>query len=101
MIKNCIAQDGAAALLKDLRFNMELEYLHVEDKVPEPILSEIVHCSRLNRAGRRIFRNTNLSTNVCPAVLFNINADMDVRYPFLREKPDVFQDSKLRKMPAC
>ena len=100
MIKNSIDQDGAAALLKGLRFNMELEYLHVEDKVSEPILREIVHWIRLNRAGRRIFRNTNLPANVWPAVLSNVNADIEVLYHFVCEKPDVFQDSKKRKMPA-
>jgi Ran GTPase-activating protein (RanGAP) involved in mRNA processing and transport len=101
MIKNFIDQDGAAALLKGLRFNMELEYLHVDDKASEPILREMIHWIRLNRAGRRIFRNTNLPANVWPTVLSNINADINVLYHFLREKPDVFQDSKKRKMLAC
>jgi Ran GTPase-activating protein (RanGAP) involved in mRNA processing and transport len=100
MIKNSISQDGAAALLKGLRRNMELEYLHVEDKVSEPILREIVHWIRLNRAGRRIFRNTNLPATVWPEVLSNINCDLDVLYHFLREKPEVFQHSRKRKMSS-
>jgi Ran GTPase-activating protein (RanGAP) involved in mRNA processing and transport len=100
MIKNSIDQDGAAALLKGLRQNMELEYLHVEDKVSEPILREIVHWIRLNRAGRRIFRNTNFPAKVWPKVLSNINYDIDVLYHFLREKPDVFQYSRKRKLSA-
>ena len=100
MIKNSINHDGAEALLQGLRSNMELEYLHVEDKVSEPILREIVHWIRLNRAGRRIFRNTNLPATVWPVVLSNINSDMDVLYHFLREKPDVFQHSRKRKSPV-
>ena len=98
MIKNSIDQEGAAALLDGLRRNMELEYLHVEDKVSEPILREIVHWIRLNRAGRRIFRNTNLPAKVWPKVLSNINSDIDVLYHFLHEKPDVFQYSRKRKL---
>ena len=96
MIKNSIDDNGAEALLKGLSLNVELEYLHVEDKVSEPILREIVHWIRLNRAGRRIFRNTNLPSTLWPEVLSRINKvdGIDCLYFFLSQKPDVFQHAK-------
>lgn len=57
--KNRIGHSGASALLQGLRSNVELEYLHVEDMVSETIGREIVHWIRLNKAGRRLFRETN------------------------------------------
>ena len=98
MTKNSINHNGADALLKGLRSNMELEYLHVEDKVSEPILREIVHWIRLNRAGRRIFRNTNLPSTLWPTVLSRISKvdDIDCLFFFLSQKPDVFQHAKSR-----
>ena len=58
---NSIDHQGRAMLLKGLQLNMELEHLHVDDKtISEPILRKILHWIRLNRAGRRIFRETNL-----------------------------------------
>ena len=98
MFKNDVDQEGAAALLKGLRENMELEYLHVDANVSEPILREIVHWIRLNRAGRRIFRKANFPTKLWPILLSNINADVDVLYHFLREKPDMLQHSRKRKI---
>lgn len=57
--KNDIGHVGASALLQGLRSNVELEYLHVEERVSDSIGREIVHWIRLNKAGRRIFRKTN------------------------------------------
>ena len=58
--KNDFDQNGASALLRGLRSNVELEYLNVEDKVSDSfVLREIVHWMRLNKAGRRIFRTRN------------------------------------------
>jgi Ran GTPase-activating protein (RanGAP) involved in mRNA processing and transport len=99
MIKNNICQDGAIALLNGLRRNVELEYLHVEDKVSEPILREIVHWIRLNRAGRRIVRNNKIPYTLWPKVLSNINHDVEVLHHFLLMKPDVFQYLKKREQP--
>jgi Ran GTPase-activating protein (RanGAP) involved in mRNA processing and transport len=90
MTKNSVDHKGVEALLQGLRFNMELEYLHVEDKVSTPTLREIVFWIRLNRAGRRIFRNTGLQSTLWPKVLSRVNHDMDVLFHFLSEKPDVF-----------
>lgn len=76
--KNFIGEEGALALLQGLRANVELEYLHIEEIVSEPIGREIVHWIRLNKAGRRIFCKTN--TVPCPLwshVYGRISNDMD------------------------
>lgn len=59
LTKNHIGSAGRSELLEGLRSNMELEYLHVEEVVSEPLGREIVHWVRLNKAGRRIFCKTN------------------------------------------
>jgi Ran GTPase-activating protein (RanGAP) involved in mRNA processing and transport len=90
LVKNTIDHEGRSALLDGLRFNMELECLHVEDQnVSEPIVREIIHWISLNRAGRRIFRHTNLPNTLWPRVLARINRDLDVLHHFLIEKPDM------------
>lgn len=90
IVKNSIDLEGRSALLDGLRFNMELECLHVEDQnISEPIVREIIHWISLNRAGRRIFRHTNLPNNLWPTVLARINRDVDVLHHFLVEKPDM------------
>ncbi|CAB9516083.1 Ribonuclease inhibitor [Seminavis robusta] len=91
MTKNYIDPCGAAKLLDGLKNNMDLEYLHVEEKVSQPILKEIVHWIRLNKAGRRIFRGKNIPLTFWPFVLARINQDTDAIFHFLSEKPDVFQ----------
>ena len=57
--KNNISTDGATALLHGLRSNVELEYLHVDEKLSGLITNEIMNYIRLNKAGRRIFRAHN------------------------------------------
>jgi Ran GTPase-activating protein (RanGAP) involved in mRNA processing and transport len=90
LVKNSIDHAGATALLQGLRSNVELEYLHVEEKVSEPISREIVHWIRLNKAGRRIFRQiNNVPGHIWPRVYGRISADADVLFHFLREKPEV------------
>ena len=78
-----------------LKHNMDLEYLHVEDKVSEPILKEIVHWIRLNKAGRRIFRGDNIPLTLWPHVLARISTDVDAIFHFLTEKPDVMRPKNL------
>jgi NLR family CARD domain-containing protein 3 len=89
--KNSIDPCGAASLLDGLKDNMDLEYLHVEDKLSQPIMREIFHWIRLNKAGRRIFRGKSTPLAVWPLVLARINQDTDAIFHFLSEKPDVLQ----------
>ena len=89
MTKNSVSKEGALALLDGLRGNMELEYLHVEEKASEPILREIFHWISLNRAGRRIFRNAELPATLWPTILSNSNDNIEVLYHFLRQKPEI------------
>jgi Ran GTPase-activating protein (RanGAP) involved in mRNA processing and transport len=101
LIKNSIDRAGAAALLQGLRFNVELEYLHVEEKVSEPISLEMFHWIRLNKAGRRIFRQANsVPGPLWPRVYARISADVDVLFHFLGEKPEVLarEPKKKRKV---
>lgn len=90
LIKNSIDHAGAATLLQGLRFNVELEYLHVEEKVSEPISLEMFHWIRMNKAGRRIFRQANsVPRPLWPCVYGRISNDADVLFHFLSEKPEV------------
>jgi Ran GTPase-activating protein (RanGAP) involved in mRNA processing and transport len=101
MIKNSVDQDGALALLKGLEFNMELEYLQVEDTFLSPeILKKMVHWIKLNCAGRKIFRETNLDHGLWAHVLAKplVNSDHNVLFHFLSEKPEVFQQQRKRKL---
>ena len=101
MIKNTFGQDGAIKLLSGLRFNLDLEHLQVEEKCCSPkVLHEMAHWIKLNRAGRKIFRETNLDQGSWSRILAKslINRDLDVLFHFLTEKPDVFQQPKKRKL---
>jgi Ran GTPase-activating protein (RanGAP) involved in mRNA processing and transport len=101
LVKNSIDHAGAAALLQGLRFNVELEYLHVEEKVSEPISQEMFHWIRLNKAGRRIFRQANsVPGSLWPRVYGRISADVNVLFHFLSEKPEVLarESKKKRKV---
>jgi Ran GTPase-activating protein (RanGAP) involved in mRNA processing and transport len=95
--KNIIGRDGASALLVGLRSNTELEYLQVEEKLSEPVHREIVHWVRLNKAGRRVF----LQTNSIPLPLWShvygrISHDPNVvRYYFKTLCPLPIQTSTL------
>jgi Ran GTPase-activating protein (RanGAP) involved in mRNA processing and transport len=90
MVKNSIDHTGTSALLEGLRRNMELEYLHVEEKISEPVNKEIVHWIRLNKAGRRIIRRQDVPITLWPNVYGRISADSDALFHFLSERPDVF-----------
>ena len=86
---NKIDYHGASAVLKGLRFNVVLEYLHIQDKMSEPISQEIVHWIRLNKAGRRLFRQPNIPSTLWASVYGRISTDCDVLFHFLSEKPEV------------
>jgi Ran GTPase-activating protein (RanGAP) involved in mRNA processing and transport len=86
--KNGIDTVGLVALLEALRRNVDLEYLHVAEQLSEPVLQQIVHWIRLNKAGRRIFRHTNASGHVWPLVYARVAEDSDILFHFLRHKPD-------------
>jgi Ran GTPase-activating protein (RanGAP) involved in mRNA processing and transport len=92
LTRNRIDQEGAAALLQGLRGNVELEYLLVEDKVSDPISKEIFHWIRLNKAGRRLFRQPKIPITLWPHVYSRFSADVDVLYYFLKEKPEFFSN---------
>jgi Ran GTPase-activating protein (RanGAP) involved in mRNA processing and transport len=102
MIKNSIGLEGRAMLLRGIQLNMELEYLHVDDRSPsEQTLREIVHWIRLNCAGRRIFKETNLNVGLWPFVFAKVNLNPDVLFHFLNQKPEVFiQSTKKRKLAS-
>lgn len=89
LTKNNVDQIGISALLRGLRSNVKLEYLSVEEKVSEPFSREIMQILRLNRAGRRIFREDNKVLAVLwPRVYGRICTDPDVLFHFVSAKPD-------------
>jgi Ran GTPase-activating protein (RanGAP) involved in mRNA processing and transport len=68
--KNDIGPIGAAALLQGMQSNVELEYLHIDDyevstneeislSSSKNITRDISRCTKLNQAGRRVFRTIN------------------------------------------
>lgn len=76
--KNDIGQEGASALVQGLQSNMELEYLCMEESnlAETNIVHEIRHWSRLNKAGRRIFRTPNaIPTSLWPHVYCTVSSD--------------------------
>jgi hypothetical protein len=91
MINNSIDHEGSSELLNGLRNNMELIYLHVGDTKSEHIIKEIFHWIRLNQAGRRIFRDSNLPLSMWPQMLSRLTTDMDVLYHFLSQKPEILE----------
>jgi Ran GTPase-activating protein (RanGAP) involved in mRNA processing and transport len=87
--KNGIGTAGLAALLEALRHNVDLEYLHVVEQLSEPVSQQIVHWIRLNRAGRRIFRQTNtVHHHLWPVVYARVKEETDILYHFLKNKPE-------------
>jgi NLR family CARD domain-containing protein 3 len=91
IINNPINQTGSTDLLNGLRRNMEIVYLQVGDSKSPHILKEIFHWIRLNQAGRRIFRHSNLPAAVWPLMLGRLTSDTDVLYHFLSQKPDILE----------
>lgn len=92
--RNKISKSEIDSLLCGLRQNMELEKLVVEEKWNhDSSLREIVHWTRLNRAGRKIFRDDSLPLSLWAEVFstFNINVDLNVMYHFISHKPEAFQ----------
>jgi hypothetical protein len=90
LVKNDITHIGAIALLNGLRHNVELEYLHVLDENSQPVAREIIHWIRLNKAGRRIFRQPNeVRPSLWPLIFERVSAESDMLYYFLSENPDV------------
>lgn len=92
LVKNDITHIGALALLDGLRENVELEYLHVVDEkqMSQPVAREIIHWIRLNKAGRRIFRQPNdVHPSLWPFIYGRVSAESDMLYYFLSENPDV------------
>ncbi|KAG7359873.1 leucine rich repeat LRR-containing protein [Nitzschia inconspicua] len=92
MVNNPIDQEGSTDLLNGLRRNMEIVYLQVGDsKSHHCVLKEIFHWIRLNQAGRRIFRQSNLPVSVWPQMLGRLASDTDVLYHFLSQKPEILE----------
>jgi len=97
LTKNMINSEGGSLLLEGLRTNMELEYLHIEDSdLSQPVLKQLSHWIRLNQAGRRIFRDTNLYLGLWAHVLAKVNDEAEVLFHFLNEKPEFLQNRKLK-----
>lgn len=95
--KNNIDRNGLQALLVAIRSNVELEYLQVDERPSEPVSREIGHWIRLNKAGRRIFRKSNVSNQLWPHVYGRISSDCDVLFHFLKQKPEVLTSNRKRK----
>jgi Ran GTPase-activating protein (RanGAP) involved in mRNA processing and transport len=87
--KNNIDQVGILPLVTSLRSNVDLEYLSIEEKVNEPMTREILQLLRLNKAGRRIFRESNgVPTFLWPYVYSRISLEPNILYHFVNERPD-------------
>lgn len=87
LTKNKISGKGLGALLNGIRQNVQIEHLLVQDKA-DPISREILHYTRLNKAGRRVFRQTNaVHPSLWPKVYGRISSDLDVLYYFAKEGP--------------
>jgi Ran GTPase-activating protein (RanGAP) involved in mRNA processing and transport len=91
MVNNPIDQKGSTDLLEGLRKNMEIVYLQIGDSESQHVLKEIFHWIRLNQAGRRIFRQSDLPAAIWPAMLARLTSDADVLFHFLNQKPEILE----------
>ena len=93
MVNNPIDKKGSSDLLDGLRKNVELIYLQIGERESEHVLKEIFHWLRLNQAGRRIFRHSNLPASTWPSMLGRVASDKDVLFHFLHQRPEIFESS--------
>lgn len=77
--KNGIGLSGTSSLLQGLRSNVELEFLDLDEQaLPTPVTQELSNYIRLNRAGRRIFRASNVPNALWPYIYGRISGDVDM-----------------------
>jgi Ran GTPase-activating protein (RanGAP) involved in mRNA processing and transport len=94
--------DAARAMLRTIQHNMELQVLYMESVLydDEATEREIDYYVRLNNAGRKLLCNPSFPTAMWPHVLaradaaYSSEASPDVLYYLLREKPDLFEQTK-------
>lgn len=91
--------EGARALRESIKINTELEVLYMESVLfdDEAMERDVDFYIRLNRAGRRLFRQVDFPMSLWPGVLsradqFNLDGP-DVLFHILREKPDLFEST--------
>jgi len=88
--RNNVLYDGGAAILNGLRGNVNLEYLLLEERMSQSIAREIAQFIRLNKAGRRAFRDGNrLDSALWPSIYSRFTDESDIVYFFVKEKPEV------------
>lgn len=87
--KNSITPLGSVAIAAGMRENVVIEYLHMGNKV-NSISREILHYTRLNKAGRRIFLHANtVHPSLWPRVYSRLSSDLDMLNYFIKQKPDM------------
>ena len=88
--KNKISGTGGAALLQALQHNTEMFYLTVTEE--DHVDRKMVRWFRLNRAGRRIFKQHALPCSLWATVYARISDDNDSLYYFIQSSPEIMQE---------
>ena len=92
LTRNQVCKRGSLALLEGLRNNVDLEYLLLEERMSRGIARDIARFIRLNKAGRRAFRQDNaIDASLWAPIYSRVALESDLVYYFVKEKPDVIQ----------
>ncbi|KAL7579831.1 hypothetical protein ACA910_004845 [Epithemia clementina (nom. ined.)] len=90
LTSNIILEKGGTALMEGLVHNVNLEYLLLDGKMHEITSREIARLIRLNRAGRRVFRQDDkVNPSLWPSIYGRFSRESDIVHYFVREKPEI------------
>lgn len=92
LYRNQIGDSGGDALAKSMNQNVSLHELNITyNRIQNTTsLKQVRFLCKCNRAGRYLLQENNLPTGLWPLVFSKLNYLLDVRFFFLREKPDLF-----------
>ena len=92
LYRNQIGDSGGDALAKAMNQNVSLHELNITyNRIHNTkSLKQVRFLCKCNRAGRYLLGENNLPTGLWPLVLSKLNYMLEVRFFFLREKPDLF-----------
>jgi hypothetical protein len=93
LYRNYIQTEAAEALLLAMQQNVTIQKLEVSCNCIADIAvtRQIRFHGKLNKAGRYLLRIPHVPIALWPMVLARVNYEPQIRFYFLREKPELFQ----------
>ena len=90
MTNNAILDEGGNAILQGLEENVNIEYMLLDERMSETISRKINRLIRLNKAGRRVFRQDDqFNPSLWPSIYSRFSDECDIVHYFVQEKPQV------------